>query len=279
MINNIKISLLISASFWVLPILSQTNLGSVTGDESALYAQTKQVNQFFRRFNNEEDRFGKRYYAGDSLYRDNAFRQVYLNMLFDMESSFIDENLKKEFLENITNTEEPAFLDFHGGQWFAELAATFQYHRNKENLILFLQLEQENLGYKWVLTNVYFDKFLKQFFKGDESLIQKSFLHPMSHELDFMNIYKVFKEKKYIEYYANKTFKPDYLSILLYEIKRGDMKFLSSGNLKFHFFQVNGWYFEISYFNRPGYNSGWLISKLYKITDKEKEELIKFYLP
>jgi len=196
-----------------------------------------------------------------------------------MESSFIDENLKKEFLENVTDLEEPTFLDFHGGQWFAELAATFQYHRNKENLILFLQLEQENLGHKWVLTNVYFDKFLKQFFKGDESIVQKSLLHPMSHELDFMNIYKVFKDEKYIEYYANKSFKSDYLSILLYEVKRGDMKFLSSGNLKFHFFQVNGWYFEISYFNRPGYNSGWLISKLYKITEKEREELIKFYLP
>ena len=265
--------------FFISETYSQSKISSITGDESDLYSQTKQVNQFFRRFNNEEDRFGNRYYSGDSLYRDNAFRQVYLNMLFDKESSFIDEELKTEFIENVTNINNQFFLDFHGGQWFAELAATFQYHKNKENLILFLQLEQENLGYKWVLTNVYFDKFLKQFYKGDEEVVSKSFLHPMSHELDFMNMYKVFKDDKYIEYYANKSFKPDYLSILLFEIKRGDMKFLSSGDLKFHFFQVDGWYFELSFFNRPGYNSGWLISKLFRISDKEKNELIKFYLP
>jgi len=69
------------------------------------------------------------------------------------------------------------------------------------------------------------------------------------------------------------------LSLLIYEIKLGNLKFERSGLLKFHFFQIDGWYFEISYFNRPGYNSGWLISKLYKINQKEKEELIKFYLP
>ena len=66
---------------------SQGSLGSITGDESELYAETKQVNQFFRRFNNEEDRLGERYYPGDSKYRDSEFRNVYLNMLFDLQNS------------------------------------------------------------------------------------------------------------------------------------------------------------------------------------------------
>jgi hypothetical protein len=57
------------------------------------------------------------------------------------------------------------------------------------------------------------------------------------------------------------------------------MSFESVGQVKFHFFQIDGWYFELAFFNRPGNNSGWLISKLFKITDAEKEELIKFYLP
>jgi len=262
-----------------LNTLSQSNLGNITGDESALYAQTKQVNQFFRRFNNEEDRFGNRYYSGDSLYRDNAFRHIYLNMIFDKESPFIDKDLKNEFIEDVTNTDTPHFLNFHDGLWFAEVATTFKYYKENENLILFLQLEQENLGYKWVITNVYFNKFLRMFNKGEEDVIEKSFLHPMSHELDFMNIYKAFRDKKYVEYYANQSFKPDYLSLLLYEIKQGNMSYESVGRLKFHFFQISGWYFEVFYFNRPGNNSGWLISKLYKLSKKEKEELIKFYLP
>jgi hypothetical protein len=46
--------------------------------------------------------------------------------------------------------------------------------------------------------------------------------------------------------------------------------------VKFHFFQVDGWYFELSEFNRQGYNKGWLISTLMKITDKDKDVLMKF---
>jgi len=260
-------------------LFSQNTLGSLTGDESDLYAQTKQVNQFFRRFNNEENRFGIRYYPGDSLYRDPAFRPVYLNMLFDQQSTFISESLREEFIETVTDEENPVYLNFHGNLWFAELSATFKYKHQKENLILFLKLEPENLGYKWVLTNVYYVRFLKQFYKGEKREIERSFLHPMSHELDFMNIHKAFDDLKYVEYFASSEFKPDYLSILFYELKNGDMEFVSSGDLKFHFFQVDGWYFEVSFFNRPGNNSGWLISKLYKVSESEIEELIKFYLP
>jgi hypothetical protein len=272
--------------FLVLPFVvlystatAQNSIGNLTGDESTLYAQTKQVNQFFRRFNNEEDRYGVRYYPGDKLYRDNEFRNTYLNMIFDQSSTFIDQELKSEFIEDVTRSGSPKFLEIHGGYWFAEVAATFNYYGSKETLLLFLQLEDENLGSKWVITNVYFNRFLRLFYKGEESEIGNSFLHPMSHELDFMNIYKAFRDKNYVEYYGSQTYQPDYLSLLFYEIKNGNMSFVSVGQMKFHFFQINGWYFELSYFNRPGNNSGWLISKLYKITETEKEELIKFYLP
>jgi hypothetical protein len=274
-----SIFLFITIGFFVLQSKSQNTLGSLTDDESHLYAQTKQVNQFFRRFNNEEDLKGNRSYPGDSEYRSSDTRELYLNILFDEQSPIMTKKLKKEFVEKVSNPESPIFLDFHGDLWFAELSANFQHHKTMESLMLFLQLEKENLGYKWVITNVYYDKFLKYFYKGDQQTINKSFLHPMSHELDFMNIRKTFRDPKYVEYYAANTFKPDYRTLLFYEIKQGNMEFESIGQLKFHFFQVDGWYFEVSYFNRPGGNSGWLISKLYKLTEPEKNELLQFYLP
>jgi hypothetical protein len=261
------------------PVVAQNSLGTLTDDESHLYAQTKQVNQFFRRFNNEEDHLGNRYYPGDSGYRNAKTRSRYLNMLFDRESKIISKELKQEFIDQVSASDSPEFLNFRGDLWFAELAVNFLTDKKKESLILFLQLEQENLGYKWVITNVYYDKFLKFFYKGDKEEINKSFLHPMSHELDFMNIRNVFNDPMYVEYYASKNFKPDFRTLLFYEIKLGNMQYESVGQLKFHFFQVKDWYFEVSYFNRPGGNSGWLISKLYKLTDQEKNELIQFYLP
>jgi hypothetical protein len=275
----LKCLILFSFILISIPGYSQSSLGSITGDESELYAETKQVNQFFKRFNNEEDRFGIRYYPGDSLYRDNDFRNVYLNILFDLQNSTIKKQLKNDFIKDVTELESPIFLDFHGGLWFAEVASTFKYYGVSENLLLFLQLEDENLGSKWIITNVYFNKFLRNFYKGEEEVVDRSFLHPMSHELDFMTSYKAFKDNRYVEYYASQSFKPDYLTLLFYEIKMGNMSYENIGQLKFHFFQVDGWYFEVSYFNRSGNNSGWLISKLYKINEQDKEELIKFYLP
>ena len=105
-----------------------------------MYAQTKQVNQFFRRFNNEEDRLGKRYYPGDKGYRDPEFRKVYLNMLFDAESYTISRELKEEFIRDVSNSDDPAFLDFHGHDWFAELSTTFEFQKRPVNPILFLKL-------------------------------------------------------------------------------------------------------------------------------------------
>jgi len=258
---------------------SQSHLSSITGDESELYAETKQVNQFFKRFNNEEDRLGNRYYQGDSLYRDNEFRNVYLNMLFDLQNSTIDKQLKNEFIKDVTELESPVFLDFHSGLWFAEVAAKFKYYDTSENLLLFLQLEDENLGSKWIITNVYFNKFLRNFYKGEEEVIDRTFLHPMSHELDFMNIYKAFKDNRYVEYYASQSFKPDYLTLLFYEMKMGNMSYEGIGQLKFHFSRWMVGILKFRYFNRSGNNSGWLISKLYQINEQDKEELIKFYLP
>ncbi len=45
-------------------------IGNYVEDETDLYTSTKQVNQFFRRFNGEEDMKGERYYPEDKDYRD-----------------------------------------------------------------------------------------------------------------------------------------------------------------------------------------------------------------
>jgi hypothetical protein len=75
---------------------------------------------------------------------------------------------------------------------------------------------------------------------------------------------------------VEKGYKPDYLSIFLYEVKQNRIKFKTVSALKFHFFQIDGWYFELSYFNREGYNTGWLISNLIEINEKDKQILMNY---
>lgn len=245
-------------------------------DESKLYAQTKQVNQFFRRFNGEEDEKGERYYPNDKQYRSVKLRRKYLSALFDGSNTGITNDLKNAFVRDVLDKGEPGVLDFHGDDWFSEVQTTFTLNGKDVPVTLFMELEKDRLGNKWVINKVYCQSFARYF--GRDTTKVGRFLHPLSHELDFMNLRKALSESDSVSQFTIKRFVPDHLSVFLYEIASGRMKFKSVQDVKFHFFQIDGWYFELSEFNRPGYNTGWLISSLVKISSAAEQELMRKHL-
>ena len=262
---------------FVIPGKAQS-IGNVQFDEANLYAMTKQMGQFIRRFNYEEDQFGYKINPKDPAYRNTEKRRQSMAILFDQQTYGSQPELQQFFIEDVTSNDS-TFMTFLGGRWYSEVSATFKYKGKPVNIIMILGVEQEGLGSKWVLNNIYFSEFNKLFLTGEITEKEKHFLHPMSHELDFMNIYKIIKEPEVIEYYASKSFEPDYLTLFFYEIKRGNLVFEQVDTVKFHVFQIKDWYFEVSWFNRSGSNAGWLISNLMYIPEKEKKDLIKFYEP
>jgi hypothetical protein len=251
----------------------------VTDDEDSerkLYASTKQVNQFFRRFNGEESEKGDRFYPRDKQYRNVKLRKKYMSILFDSDNAGIKPDLKTQFVNDILEQEHPPVLDFHGGNWFAEVQGVFTMGGKNQTVTMFMALEDDHLGSKWVITKVHADMF-SPYFDRDTVHIGR-FLHPMSHELDFMNLRKAFVRSDSVSQFASKQFVPDHLSLFLYEIKKGNLKFKSVESVKFHFFQIPGWYFELSQFNRAGYNTGWLISNLVKLNNTNEKDLLTRYL-
>lgn len=264
--------------FLAIPYFSTSQIvEDYLGDESDLYAETKQVNQFFRRFNGEEDFMGERYYPEDKEYRNPKLRQTYLKNLFNNESGLMGNDLKEQFIADMLTPSDPKFLDFHGGDWFAEVTTKFFFHGIERYLTLFLQLEKDTVGSKWVITNVYFDPFHRVFADQDSlRLVGQKFLHPMSHELDFINLVRAFQDQQSLENYIAWKYRPDYLTLFIYEFKTGSLVYSTITRVKFHFFQIDGWYFEISEYNRKGNNSGWLISTLLKINESDKDILTKF---
>lgn len=253
-------------------------IGDFKMDETELYAMTKQMGQFMRRFNYEEDQFGEKLNPKDPKYRSNEMRRKSLPILFDQQKYGTQTDLQRYFIEDVTKSDS-TFMTFLGGRWYSEVSCTFRYNGKEAKVVLFLAIEKEGLGSKWVLTNVYFSEFNKRFPIGEIAEREKHFLHPMSHELDFMNIYKAFQNPEVIEYYASKEFQPDYLTLFFYEIKQGKLVFQHVDSVKFHVLQIKDWYFEVSWFNRSGLNSGWLMSNVLYMPEKEKNNLIKFYQP
>lgn len=253
------------------------SLGDVQVDEREFYTMTKQMGQFMHRFNYEEDPSGKRLYPGDKDYRNPTKRRESIPLLFDLENPRTNGTLRDMFIEDITKKNQ--YMEFLGGNWFSEISAKFIWKGKEVDVSMIMAIEKEGLGSKWVLTNVFFSEFQKYFPQGELSEREKHFLHPQSHELDFMNIYKVFEDPQVVEYYASNEYTPDYLTLFFYEIKQGNLKFDHVESVKFHVLQIDNWYFEVSWFNRSGYNSGWLISNLIYLKDDEKETLLKIYQP
>lgn len=254
-------------------------IGKYLGGENILNAETKQVNQFFRRFNSEESPKGDRYYPSDRLYRDLDTRRLYLEAIFDNSSQNISRRFKAEFIDDLTLSRNPQFLEFHGGQWFAEVSTKFRFKGKEERVTLFLELQKEEVGSKWVIHKAYADVFARMFIDLENikhNPESQNFLHPMSHELDFLNLGKIFQEPGQLEMYANKDFHPDHLTLFLYEAKKRNMQFVTVSDVKFHFLQIDNWYFEVTNVQRPGMNRGWLITSLSKISNREKDILLKY---
>src|ERR1035437_6785050 len=107
--------------------VAQNSLGDSNLDASALFAQTKQLTQFFRRFNGEEDAKGNKLDSNNFQYREKHLRKNFLSILFDKQNRSISENQKTDFVNEILDETSPKFLDFHAGKWFAEVNAVFSY--------------------------------------------------------------------------------------------------------------------------------------------------------
>lgn len=265
----------------ILGIISiHSSVGQLTDEmketEEQLRASNKQMNQFFRRFNGEEDENGKRYYASDKKFRDVSLRKKYLPGLFDTQTSQIDAEVAKDFVKKITDKKSPVFLDHHTDDWFAEVSTTFKYKGKEISGLLYMRLQQQGQGYEWIIDDVAFDQFQKYFDKDTSA--SKKFMHPLSHELDFMTLRKALQNNDHAEQFTGRNYTPDFLSIFLYEMNQGNLKFVTVKNTKFHFFAIDGYYFSLANYNRSGYNSGWLISSLIQLNGADQKQQMKNYI-
>lgn len=244
-------------------------------DDGRFAASTKQLNQFFRRFNAEESTDGSiRYYPEDSLYHNIPLRKGFIQILFDNQTSSISPETKQQFIDKVLSSTYPQYINFHREGWISEVQATFQYKGRKESATLILKIQPEGLGFEWVIEAISFAPLKNVFNKPEGDA--KNFLHPLSHELGFMNLRRAFQDSNVPEAFTESSFKPDYLTLFLYEMKLGNIKFETVNNVKFHFFQIEGWYFEVNQFNRPGFNTGWLISNLVKLKPGDKETILNY---
>jgi hypothetical protein len=233
-----------------------------------LFAATKQLNQFIARFNNTEDIKGNSY--GDSIERNNAQRIGYLNAIFNLENPSFKEETKQKFIQKVTDKKNPIFISTQSGNWFAQLETVFERNGEECEATLFLRKELSGQGSKWVIFDVYLKDYISLFQPKYDTI---NFLHPMSHELGFMPLRKELAKTDHLETYFDQNLQLNHLTLFFIELKSNKIKFLYSKATTYHFLNVDNWYFKLSFFNRKGNNTGWLIDQLIEIPERDKKIL------
>jgi hypothetical protein len=235
-------------------------------NEKVFLARTKQFNEFLDRFNYKTNFRGE---AADSAFRSKIPRDNMVNSLFDLKDKRVDKNsgtysqaytdLKKTFIADVVS--KNAQIPRYSGDIIAEARSRVTFKGSPKNISVFLA--QETVGeskVKWVIIGVKGELF--NFLKTDTAFIR--FIPPSSNETDFINLKRALEDVNYLQYYADRDYIPDNLTLFFYLVNTGVMKYEYAEEVIYHIIDIHGWCIKVKEFNRNELNSGWLITDLTK---------------
>lgn len=245
-------------------------------DDFAFSIQT--IDDFFDRFNFDPSTPAIQYI--NSNFPEFKFnKKTVIFSLFNFKSTLWDKMIINEFADQFAN-DTIIKLKFDEKGWYSVLHCDVFYKKKRRKMDLIMEIDSVHtqkgtIGYKWSIRSIK-ATFINALDtstsintpsgKKNESL----FLHPMSHAINFINIRNIFKKGLTNVYFA-KEVKPGSLNKFKLLVDKSEIKFNYIDSVSFEIFQLPGWILEVKQFNRSGRNSGWLISKLVRASDLEKQ--------
>lgn len=230
------------------------------------YFEVIQIEEFIERFNFEEDNKLVVYLRTQNPDMDITRRKT-ISSLFNTIDTTFNAPLANTFINFVDDTLNPHFLDFYDNSWYAEVNCVFKIQNaiDTGQLILMNQ-HKEDLSSKWVIAGVK-SKLLEMPASKDTLRI----LSPVSHGTDFIALYDIFKDGDNIQNYIARDFKIDTLTYFIALLNLSKIELKELLDVRYHFLQIPKWIFTVDYYNRKELNSGWLISKLQRVSIEEKE--------
>jgi hypothetical protein len=267
---------------------------SVSGLTETFAFSVKSIDEFIGRFNydrgTEFEKYFQEHYAGQELTRP----KLLLSLFNYRNKSFAGNPDVKKFIEEVSDSLLPQYINFSDRLWYAELECKVIYNSTPRSMALILRVEEDqNRAFKWTIVSADAD------FLGTDTLVKDSlsfisdneylknrindknryFLHPVSHALGFMNIDVIFSYmNEDIEDYVYEGKKSVQLENLIAKVKKHEIEFIQVNAISYHFLQIKGWIAIVDYFNNNDLNSGWLINTLINATNDQKSNYLKKHL-
>lgn len=209
-------------------------------------SQVKQLAQFIDRFN-----FTETSPESDSRAKNIA-------SLFNIEdSSLIRNPTALAFINHICA--DSIKLSVYDNDWFAKIKCSFTYKDKITYLTLILHQETvDHYARKWVI-----EAIIGSLFKDLKYSSDSIFINPMNHEIGFSQLTKAFGQSPLqINNYFAASACNNNLNAFWFQLSIGDLKFQQIESIEYQFYQISGWFFTVSNYNRKNFNAGWLISRL-----------------
>ena len=238
--------------------------------------EVKQLDEFIERFNNDEFTFIKGYVKKTEGITSLS-RETMIKKLFNTTKTNWNYNDINSFIKQVNSKEDPQFLDSEKGEWFANVRCKVMYHNKLSDALFKLKLETlPNGGEKWVIEDVNYPEGSELAANNHESSSLVRFprptdpvvsLSPMSHAIDFMNIDLVTNKPDNIGNFVDTaSYKNKNLHFFVNACLKQQIKIVKATTITYQFYQIKGWLIEVKQFNRQSKNSGWLISRLEKLS-------------
>ncbi len=249
--------------------------------------QVKQIDEFMDRFNNA-DYTPIRQYVKDQYQINDVSRTDVLRSLFNLEKRAWNKPDIVRFLNEVSDSLPPPYLDFYDADWYAELRCQGVQHGKKVlfTLVLSIELDEATGGSRWIINSVAADFLPKAAderlaFAVDETYDVTKTLQPTSFGTDFMNLVDALKDTAHLESYVVRGEVGQPLTAFLNQLYRRELTFRQVDHIVYHFLQVEGWVFQVQDFHRGTTNSGWLINELLPLpeTDKPHYRATVLHLP
>lgn len=224
------------------------------GELNFLY-QVKVIDEFMERFNNEQTLLTKHQSLGANL-TDSIKRTYLIASLFDRQNKSIDLTMVRNFIGKITSKVQ---LNYYSKNWYAVVSCAVVYKGKPQNAQIVMQVEETSPKQsKWVIVGVKANFLESKNVAKDTTRI----INPMAHNTSFNILDRVLGDSSFLNNSLANSFEYNQLSIFLYELQEGNLKFKQTNKTTYHFLDVGGYNFMVDYQNRNDKNSGWLIGSL-----------------
>lgn len=273
--------LLFSVSFFLLLIsqivLSQYKIDKISAPKE-LILKVSQFGQFVKRFNYEEDFWGK---PISSSFSKKVNRQDYIGFLFNKYDSRLDSKsslyskeykvLKDEFIDYVVKNNFK--INRASDSLYTIAECEVFYHKNPATIKLLLKQEFINKGMAWVISDVEDGLF----YDADYDPGTISFIPPTSNEVNYIHLKSFFGKKDSLANYAYPGYKCNRLSIFFHLLHNGEIQYNFVKSITYVIFDIPGWIVQVREYNREDDNSGWLIENVSK-SAKPMDEYIRTIL-